>query len=495
MSSSKRVEQPGEQTPATDDLTAAHISRDLVNAVLAQLKEGVIITDDAGRILFVNDAAKQLHGVARIDVTPEDYSKTYHLFTEDGKPHPVSELPLTRAVQRGETVVGQRWLIRRPDGYEVLAIGDATPVRDPRGRQIGAVLTIRDDTRRRAAERALRDAEVRFRTMADNIAQLAWMAGADGNLFWYNKRWYDYTGATPDEMLDWGWREAHHPEHIERVVEKFKKSLQTGEPWEDTFPIRGANGEFRWFLSRALPIRDDAGAIVLWFGTNTDITELRDIQDALRTSEAQFRGTFENAAVGVAHIAFDGQFLQVNDRLCELAGFQRDDLLQRDADDLAHPDDRLEGAERRAQMLDKSQKSYAVDRRMVKSDGTIIWVSETASTQLGLDGEPRYAIVVIEDITLRRDAIEHQKFLMRELSHRTKNLLAVIQSIARQTGLNSMSTEDFNKRFMPRLSALASSHDLLVNEEWSGVPLDELLREQLRPFLGDERKRLKLVVV
>ncbi|MFN0219182.1 MAG: PAS domain S-box protein [Hyphomicrobium sp.] len=486
MSSSDSTEQLASAAPQSSEAPAARVSRDLLNAVLAQLEEGVIITDADGRIVFVNEAARQLHGVARLDVTPSDYSATYHLFTEDGQPHPIDDLPLTRAVKYAESVVGRRWRIRKPDGREVLAIGDATPVRDPSGKQIGAVLTIRDDTKRHAVEQNLREAEVHFRSMADNISQLAWMAQADGALFWYNKRWFDYTGAAPEDMMGWGWRAVHHPDHIDRVIAHFRQSIESGEQWEDTFPLRSREGEYRWFLSRAQPIRDEAGDIVLWFGTNTDVTDIREAQDALRLSEARFRGTFENAAVGVAHVSFDGRWLMVNDRLCELLYASRSDLLQLDFDAVTHPDDRLASAEQRNLMREGSLKTYGLDKRLVRSDGSAVWVSETGSLQCDDADTPLYAILVIEDITLRRAAIEHQKFLMRELSHRTKNLLAVIQSIARQTGMNSASTEDFNKRFMPRLAALASSHDLLVNEEWSGVRLDELVREQLKPFLGDD---------
>ncbi len=125
-------------------------------AILSQLAEGVIVTDEAGHITLVNEAAAAIHGVTRLDVPPDAYSRTYHLFTEDGAPHPPFDLPLARAV-RGETVRDARWRIRRPDGVVVLAIGSAQPLRDLAGRQIGAVLTLRDDTAREAAERSLRD--------------------------------------------------------------------------------------------------------------------------------------------------------------------------------------------------------------------------------------------------------------------------------------------------------------------------------------------------
>jgi PAS domain S-box-containing protein len=112
------------------------------DAVLQQLVEGVIITDAEGRITFVNDAAARLHGVARLDVGPEDYTETYNLLTLDGQPFPSEELPLARAVG-GETVVDAGWRIRRPDGSEVDVIGNAQPIHDAEGRQIAAVLTIR----------------------------------------------------------------------------------------------------------------------------------------------------------------------------------------------------------------------------------------------------------------------------------------------------------------------------------------------------------------
>ncbi len=120
---------------------------------------------------------------------------------------------------------------------------------------------------------AIRESEDRFRTLADNISQLAWMADEKGWIFWYNKRWYDYTGTSLPEMEGWGWKKVHHPDHVDRVVARIQVSWDSGEPSEDHFPMRGKDGRYRWFLSRALPIRDESGKVVRWFGTNTDITE------------------------------------------------------------------------------------------------------------------------------------------------------------------------------------------------------------------------------
>jgi PAS domain S-box-containing protein len=138
---------------------------------------------------------------------------------------------------------------------------------------------------RERALNTLRDSEERFRALADNMSQLAWMADKSGSLVWYNRRWYDYTGTTLEEMRGWGWRKVHHPAHVERVVKSMQRSFDTGEIWEETFPLRGKDGEYRWFLSRAVPIRDAGGEILRWFGTNTDVTEQRLSQERLRRTE------------------------------------------------------------------------------------------------------------------------------------------------------------------------------------------------------------------
>ena len=131
--------------------------------------------------------------------------------------------------------------------------------------------------------------EARFRTLADNISQFAWMADATGGISWYNQRWYEYTGTTFEDMQGWGWEKVHHPGHVDRVLTKWRKSHATGEPWEDTFSLRGRDGVYRWFLSRAMPIRDAEGRVTRWFGTSTDITELRETQTAFRQSEERLR--------------------------------------------------------------------------------------------------------------------------------------------------------------------------------------------------------------
>lgn len=161
--------------------------------------------------------------------------------------------------------------------------------RDAAGSPQNFISVIEDITARKQTEDALRDSETRFRTLADNISQFAWIANADGWIIWYNRRWYEYTGTTFEDMQGWGWQKVHHPEHVDRVVETWRRAHATGEPWEDTFPLRGRDGTYRWFLSRARPIRDEKGTTLRWFGTNTDVTDLREAQATLQNREEQLQ--------------------------------------------------------------------------------------------------------------------------------------------------------------------------------------------------------------
>ncbi|HEX3759658.1 MAG TPA: ATP-binding protein [Kofleriaceae bacterium] len=137
---------------------------------------------------------------------------------------------------------------------------------------------LRDQARRTADQLAEQDRQ--FRALADNIPQLTWMADAGGELYWFNRRWCEYTGTPLEDLPGGGWKQAHHPDHLQRVYERWMRAVEHGEPWEDTFPLRGADGIYRWFLSRALPIRGASGAIERWFGSSTDVTLRRFLDNA-----------------------------------------------------------------------------------------------------------------------------------------------------------------------------------------------------------------------
>lgn len=120
------------------------------------------------------------------------------------------------------------------------------------------------------------------RRLADNLPQLVWMSDSTGAVVWLNRRWFEYTGATSETSLGWGWLQLAHPEHSARVLAKLRRVFAAGDEWEDTFPLRGADGAYRWFLSRAVPVRGHSGAVVGWYGTSTDISAQVSVEEELR---------------------------------------------------------------------------------------------------------------------------------------------------------------------------------------------------------------------
>ena len=126
----------------------------------------------------------------------------------------------------------------------------------------------------------LRESEHLFRALANSIANLAWMARPDGWIYWYNQQWYDSTGTTPVDMEGWGWEQVHDPAALPAVKDRWQHSIATGTPFEMVFPLRGADGTFRRFLTRVNPVRDSRGQVVHWFGTNTDVENERRAAEA-----------------------------------------------------------------------------------------------------------------------------------------------------------------------------------------------------------------------
>ncbi len=138
-----------------------------------------------------------------------------------------------------------------------------------------------DITRLKQAEESLKDSAEQFRNLADSIPNLAFWANGDGYITWYNRRWYEYTGTTPEQMAGWGWQSVHDPEVLPKVMERWKASIATGEPFDMEFPLHGADGVFRPFLTRVLPLKDSAGLVLRWFGTNTDISVMKQAEERL----------------------------------------------------------------------------------------------------------------------------------------------------------------------------------------------------------------------
>ncbi len=251
------------------DLRAqAEAARDQALAVLESITDGFLNLDRDWRFTYINSTGAQLVGSTLDELRGKTFWEIYP--TTQGT---ILESEFQRAFQEKQAVEFENFYTPWQRWFSLKAYPTDTG---------GLSVYFRDITEHKRAEEALRESEMRFHQLADNISQSAWMADNTGRIFWYNQRWYDYTGTTSEEMRDWGWQKVHHPDHFPRVMERVKRCIASGEIWEDVFPLRSRNGQWCWFLSRARPIRDESGNIVRWFGTNTDITAQLDTERELR---------------------------------------------------------------------------------------------------------------------------------------------------------------------------------------------------------------------
>jgi PAS domain S-box-containing protein len=193
---------------------------------------------------------------------------------------------LNRVYLTGEPFVGHESLVRLDYGEaslrDVYVNFVYLATRDINGAIDGIFVHATDVTDMVIARKQVEERETQFRTLAETIPHLAWMADETGHIFWYNRRWYEYTGTTLPEMEGWGWQTVHDPNVLPEVLNQWRGAISSGEPFEMIFPLKGADGAFRSFLTRVEPVKDSSGHVVRWFGTNTDITEQRRIEEQLR---------------------------------------------------------------------------------------------------------------------------------------------------------------------------------------------------------------------
>ena len=174
------------------------------------------------------------------------------------------------------------------------------------------------------AHQEANDAARQLRLFVDSQPNLAWLANADGYISWYNQRWYEYTGTTPQQMEGWGWQSVHDQDTLPAVLESWTASIRTGEAFEMIFPLRGADGILRPFLTRIHPLRNEAGDIEQWIGSNVEVDALQKTQLALRKSEAGLSQVLRATQDAVVSVDRNWTLTYMNPKAEELYGAAKD---------------------------------------------------------------------------------------------------------------------------------------------------------------------------
>jgi PAS domain S-box-containing protein len=234
--------------------------------------------------------------------------------------------------------------IREADGSRHVYWEVKTPIYDDveQNRIWGLCGISTDITERKQMTEAIAASENEFRTLAESMPQIVWVTRADGWNTYFNKQWVDYTGLTLEESYGHGWNKPFHPEDQKRAWDAWQNAVNNIATYSLECKLRRADGVYRWWLIRGVPVLDDNGRILKWFGTCTDIHDIKAGEEKLKASEERHRSILQTALDGFWEMDIQGRFLEVNDAYCQMMGFSREELLKmrvHDMEALESPED------------------------------------------------------------------------------------------------------------------------------------------------------------
>jgi PAS domain S-box-containing protein len=251
--------------------------------------------------------------------------------------------------------------------------------------------------------RTIRDSEERYRTFANAMYASSWRATPDGDVVGDASGWQKITGQSADEYRGFGWTAAVHPDDRRRVVEKWKQVLRDRTALDIDFKVRQRDGSYRYVRAQGTPITGADDSVREWIGALVDIDERKRAEQALRTSEEEFRTNFELAGIGQAQVDPNtGRFLRVNPRFCEMMGYTADELLGLTFFDITYAGDLENNTASWLDFAHGGSTQYTVEKRYVRKDGSIIWGEITATMLRDAEGQPLRTVSMIQDITERR---------------------------------------------------------------------------------------------
>ncbi|MGE5432913.1 MAG: PAS domain S-box protein [Syntrophomonadaceae bacterium] len=256
-------------------------SEALLQQTLDLLPVGIWFLDEKGKIIRSNPKAKEIWGGEK-RVGIEGFGEYKGTWPDTGKTILPHEWAAARAIEKGETVINELVNIQCFGGSPKTILNSAMPLKDENGNTIGAINVNQDITELKKTEDELRLSEQKFRTIAETMPLIVWTAEPAGQLDFVNQWGLDFTGMSIQDVTGWGWLKMLHPDDIQHAEKSWKESLQTGRVFEDTALFKRNDGHYRWFLTRAVPLKDFRGNIIKWFGTSTDINEQKEAEERLQ---------------------------------------------------------------------------------------------------------------------------------------------------------------------------------------------------------------------
>ena len=253
---------------------------------------------------------------------------------------------------------------------------------------------------------AARRSERELRDVVNTVPAHVWSTSPEGQVDFVNDRWLQFTGLALDEAFGWKWEAVLHPDDRTRVVADWHTALKNGRAMESEARVRRADGEYCWWFIRNVPLRDETGKLVRWYGTAIDIEDRKRAEQALRKSEERWRSVFENSAIGVALTDLNGRFLATNHVYQTIVGYTEEELRALYFLDVTHEDYREANWALITELLEGKRRQFQIEKKYRRKDGSSIWVSNNVSLVPGTERVPRFIMALSEDITQRKRAEE-----------------------------------------------------------------------------------------
>ena len=364
-----------------------------------------------------------------------DYTgKTYDELLKWGMSDLVHPDDLGRAIEthRDGLASGERWDIsyrmRRHDGVYRWFDAVHLPLKDSEGRITRWCISLIDIDDRTKAEEAVRIRERDLNRIINTIPTRVWSSRPDGYCDFFHRRWLDYTGSTAEEAEGWGWTDTIHTDDLAGLMEQWRAHLASGEPIDTEARIRGADGEYRWFLFRANPLRDQSGSIVRWYGTNAEIDTRKHTEDMLRRQEREAREILDNLPILVSLLEPNGDVQLVSRGALDYTGKSREELEKWGMTDLIHADDRPEVIERFRSGL-ASDAQHEIVFRMRRHDGAYRWFEATQTPLKDEHGTTVRWCVAVNDIDDRKrveDMLRESEAQSRQIVENIPALVSIL---------------------------------------------------------------------
>jgi PAS domain S-box-containing protein len=253
---------------------------------------------------------------------------------------------------------------------------------------------------------AARRSERELRDVVNTVPAHVWSTSPEGHVDFVNDRWLQFTGLALEEAFGWKWEAVVHPDDRTSVVADWHTALENGRTVESEARVRRADGEYCWWFIRNVPLRDETGKLVRWYGTAIDIEGRKRAEQALQKSEERWRSVFENSAIGVALTDLNGRFLATNHVYQTIVGYTEEELRALCFLDVTHEDYREANWALITELLEGNRRQFQIEKKYLRKDGSSIWVSNNVSLVPGTERAPRFIMALAEDITQRKRAEE-----------------------------------------------------------------------------------------